>query len=184
MKKTILFSFSLLLLSVLLFSKTNAQDSAYEARNDQPDGTQFVAVYIGAENCGPCHLPENMEAVELMKNKFSMIADDHGWSFKAVGIALDHSTEIGYNFLQKNGEFDEMILGNSWTNIGSELFIFGADDVFPAIPQIVLYKQDVTRNRGLIEFSERYGVQRIMLGELRSWLEDGAKWEAISQSNK
>lgn len=171
---------TILLSCLVLTSTTAAQNNLYEPRTEPPDGTELVAVYLGAEWCAPCHLPENIQAVEDMKMAFREIADDHGWSFKVVGVAVDWSIEDGYEFLRKNGDFDEVILGNNWTNLGAATYIWKAEDVWAAVPQIVVYKQDVIQTGSGIEFSDRYNVKRFQMEELRNWLESGASWDALS----
>ena len=173
--------FGAMLLSCFMFtSPAAAQDSSYVAKNNRPSGTQLAVVYIGAESCGPCHLPENKQAVKEMKMAFSKVARERGWSFKVVGVALDWSTQVGYEFLRDNGEFDEMIVGNNWTNLAAEEYIWRPDDVRAAIPQVVLYKQDVEPGQTAIEFGERYDVKPLSMEELREWLEEGASWEALT----
>lgn len=177
-------TFSLLLYTMLVsnFMLTNsgfAQNDHYEARHENPNGTQLVVTYFGAENCAPCHKPENIQAIEDMKVVFSNIADEHNWSFKVVGVALDWSPEIGFKFLKKNGDFDEMIIGNSWGNLAAETHIWQIDDIFAAIPQVVFYIQDVRHGDKGIEFEERYDFQRLSMRELRKWLKEGASWEVL-----
>lgn len=183
MKKQILQLLTILSLCFAFINDTVAQDRIYEARQESPNGTQLVAIYIGAENCGPCHKPENIQAIENMKVSLSKISDQNGWSFKVVGVALDWSPEVGYNFLQKNGEFDEMVIGNSWGNLAAETYIWKADEVLAMIPQVVIYKQDIGRGNNGIEFEDRYDFKRLKMNELTEWLKNGSSWEELTAMN-
>jgi hypothetical protein len=180
MKAPYLLCFIVMLSCLMLTGRAAAQGNSYEPRTEAAEGTQLVAVYLGADWCGPCHLPKNKQAVKKMKTVFSEIADEHSWSFKAVGLALDWSIEDGYEFLQENGAFDEVILGDNWRNLGVETYIWSADEVQAAIPQVVVYKQEVNQTESGIEFGERDNVKRFSMEELRDWLEAGASWNSLS----
>lgn len=156
-----------------------AQKKQYEPVYELPDSTQLVAVYIGAETCGPCHFPETKQAVEDMKVALAGIAKQKGWSFKAVGVSLDWDPQIGYKFLQENGKFDEMIIGRNWANLGAETYIWQADEVYPAIPQVIVYQQEVKRGQNGITFSKRSEFRRFMSNDIQKWLRDGSPPEFL-----
>ena len=118
-----------------------------------------------------------------MKTAFEKVADEQGWSYKVVGVALDWSAQVGYEFLKGNGAFDEIIVGNNWTNLAAEEHIWKADDVRPSIPKVIVYKQDVQRGQTGIEFSDRYDFKPLSLAEIRKWLKEDGSWEALPTHN-
>lgn len=177
---------SVLLLSCFIFTGfAKAQEAArYEPRDTRPEGTQLVAVYMGGHDCAPCHDPENKQLVREMKSSLSEVADEKGWSFKAVGVSLSYGVQEGYDFLGENGKFDEIIVGNNWTNLAGETHIWRVENGRPAIPHVIVYKQEVELKETGIEFGERFDVKRFSLSDLHEWLEEEGSWEELALSEK
>jgi hypothetical protein len=160
-----------------------AQDSRYRAAHATKDGQYLVAVYIGAQSCGPCHLPENIAAIERLKVTLSRMSKEQGWHFRVVGVALDHDVEEGYRFLRANGEFDELVVGGSWINLGAESHIWARPEVAAVIPQVLLYKQVIDQGGDGIAFGDRKNVTRLFLRTVRDWLDSDGSLEDIFAVN-
>jgi len=153
---------------------TTARDSvAYTPAYETEYGTELVAVYLGAEWCSPCKRPNVKEAVRRMKPLLEQQANERGWSFSAMGVSLDWKVDTGYNFLQSNGAWDEVVVGKNWTNLGASRFIWADSTAKPSIPQVVLLKREVNQGARL-EMSDYQALRRIGGGELQQWVEQGA----------
>jgi hypothetical protein len=160
-----------------------AQDARYRPAHATNDGEYLVAVYIGAQSCGPCHLPENIAAIERLKVTLARMSIDRGWHFRVVGVALDHDVEEGYRFLRANGEFDELVVGSNWINLGAESHIWSLSEVAAVIPQVVLYRQVIDRGDGGIAFGDRKYVSRLFLRTVRDWLDSDGSLDDIVALN-
>ena len=136
-------SIVVLLTTFLCLSSALAQDTTYVPHYDTPDGDEIVLIYIGAYNCGPCHSPEIKNALSKLKILLKERVNARGQDFATMGIALDWKVDVGYEYLQGVGPWDEVIVGKNWTNLGASTFIWKEADTLAAMPQIVIARRDV-----------------------------------------
>src|SRR5262245_1104475 len=70
----------------------------YTPANKLPNGREIVAVYFGANSCGPCHSPAVKDAVRKMKDLLSAEAQKSGAAFSVVGVANDWDQTVATKF--------------------------------------------------------------------------------------
>ncbi|WP_022834731.1 hypothetical protein [Salisaeta longa] len=173
MLRSIFFLLVLILISDI--SSVTAQDSTYVPEYELKAGTELVAVYMGAESCGPCHAPKVKQAIKRMKIILDQRAKERGWYFSAMGVAMDWKVSTGYKFLQENGRWDEVIVGKNWINLAVSRFLWSDSSAHTGIPQVVLLKRTVNPQSGWIELSE-YQVLARHHGsdDISKWIGNGA----------
>ena len=162
--------------ALMLLSQLNAaaQDTTYTPSYETPEGKEQVLVYIGAESCGPCHLPEMKEAVRDLKVLLAERAAENGWDFATMGIALDWEVAVGYEFLQEVGPWDEVIVGKNWTNLGASEFIWQNPATEPAMPQVMLVEREVHDGDRQMKVGGYEVLEHRAGSELLEWYEEGA----------
>ena len=152
-----------------------AQDTTYTPRYETPEGKELVLVYIGAESCVPCHMPELKAAVSGLKLLLAEQATQDGQDFATMGVALDWEVAEGYEFLREVGPWDEVIVGKNWTNLGASEFIWQDPAAPPAIPQVALVEREVDAGGERMRV-EGYEVveRRVGADDVVGWYKEGA----------
>lgn len=163
-------------LCVLLVSHPlGAQATDYVPSHELRDGRELVAIYIGSTDCGPCQLPEVKTAIRAMKPLLAAQAQQRGSVFKAIGSAQDWDLRRGAAFLEPLGAFDQVVIGDNWTNLAVEQFILRDSLAEMAMPQVVLIERTVQVGKR-ITVSEPRVLRRIIGGgEIPAWVAAGAR---------
>lgn len=100
-------------------------------------GMQLVMVYLGSANCAWSNAPWLSDSLDTIKLGLRRKAHAKGWSFWAVGAALDWSPEVGVDYLRRFGRFDEIAAGGNWAN-GSALTVLDGTAAPASTPQVVV----------------------------------------------
>lgn len=172
----------LTLVSCVFAATAHAQSTAYAPSQKLSEGRQIVAVYIGADNCGPCKLPEIKEAVERMKFLVRGQAGQSGASFAVIGVANDWDTRVAASFIATNGAFDQVVLGGNFGNLAIEQFVSRDPDGRSVMPQIVVVERTAKSGTYNMEFSEPRVLRRLRGSEeIPTWVKQGAPISPISK---
>lgn len=151
---------------------------SYEVGYPTPEGEQLVMVYFGMSSCSWSNAKGLPEAIEEVRRALREKARKKGWSFVAVGVALDWSVEEGLGHLRKLGHFDEVSVGSNWTNSMAIRYLW---EDFPgpaATPQVVVLKRTVGMREGgtggVAYFVDKERVLTRKLGtvEIEQWVKD------------
>lgn len=167
----------ILSVTVLLLSLSSAtsQGQTYHPKNKNPNGVELIAVYIGAEFCGPCHDPQLKKAIRKMKTILSERAAKEQQSFSVTGVSTDWEVEKGVQYLRSIGPFDEIIAGKSLFNQAASEYIWKDSSGTPVVPQLVLIEREVSYKDGRALISnDRILDRHIGTIEIISWVGKGA----------
>lgn len=166
--------YSVVLSSCLFVSALSAQAAPYVPSTDLPNGRQILAIYLGANSCGPCHNPAVKEAVHAMKVLVATQARNTGASFAAIGVANDWDPREAASFLADSGPFDQLVLGGNFTNLAFEQFVWRDPNGKAAMPQIVIVQRTVKPGSTAISISESRILRRILgIEEIAAWVKQG-----------
>ena len=142
-------------------------------------GTQIVMVYIGASSCGAANDASLPEAIEEMKVTLSAKAEESGYSFAVVGVALDWEVWEGLRYLRKFGAFDEVAAGYRWANAAALKYIYEDIVGVAATPQVVVVERNLqlpNSDSGVTSYAvsdERMMVRKVGLIEISRWVRNG-----------
>jgi hypothetical protein len=151
-----------------------SQEPEYKPNHTIPDGRQIMAVYLGAQTCGPCLFPEVKNAVVRMKPLVAEQARKAGAAFAAIGGSSDWDPSVAANFLASVGPFDQIVLGGNFTNMAFEHFVWRVPKGTAGMPQILILERTVTSD-GRITFSEPRVLRRLLgHAEIVAWVAQGA----------
>ena len=147
----------------------------YSRSASRHPGSELVFVYIGGSTCGWSNVPELPRMVKSLKRHFQSLAIDNGMQFSAVGIARDTDPYAGWEHLLGFGEFDEVMTGRNWGNIGVQKYIYGDMPGVAATPQILLVTRTIDTQWGHVSFVNEEVIGRHTgLTAIEAWADDGA----------
>lgn len=148
-----------LLLALPVSASAQTYMPIYERETDIATGTELVMVYIGASHCGPCVQPEYKAALEEAKVRLAEQAEAQGKGFAVIGVSIDFEPQVGFDFLNASGTFDEMVIGRNWFN-SAALTHFGVTEGQEprqlALPSVILYERDMELGESIHASAPRY----------------------------
>lgn len=170
---------SLLSSLVVLVAAWSAEPGAGQDLDLRPDtdrSVEVVAVYLGATSCGPCRTEETKQAVREILAKAEERALERNLEFQAVGAAFDEDIGAGLELLASTAEFDQVIVGGSWSNAAAVEFIWSDGEILAAIPQVVVLTRTLDMKAQQREPATKHVFVQLQ-GEkqMREWLDAGGK---------
>lgn len=152
-----------------------AQVPTYEPSHDTPSGEELVLAFVSSTWCVGNRAPGLHEAIEQAKLEMSDRASVEGIDFRALGVALDWPADSGIAYLQEFGEFDELVVGSNWWNLGAQELIWEDDETNPQIPQVIVFRREITSS-GTPSFGPRRVLKRVVGGDpIVDWVQAGAE---------
>lgn len=149
---------------------TPIQESSWE-------GEEIQAILLASPTCRVC------QATEFRRIMASSLADlsarnwGEGRRFSKVFVGLGHDVDEGLALAESISDFDELIVGHGWLNLGAIQYLWGGLPSEASTPNLA-----ITRRR--IEFDENTGrllpeneeliIRLLGLGEIRRWVANGA----------
>jgi hypothetical protein len=165
----------LALVGSMLSSTLGAQESVLPAPESRRT-VELVAVYLGATSCGPCRMESTKRAVRSVLERANERATERNLQFQSVGAAFDEDIDRGLELLQSTADFDQVIVGGSWSNAAAVEFVWSSEDVLAAIPQVVILSRSLDKRvEGREPASKHIFVQLQGERQMREWLEAGGK---------
>ena len=139
-------------------------------------GPELALVYVGSSTCGWSNVPELPDMIKELKRELGKRAESLGMSFAAVGVARDMVAADGIRHLEKFGDFDEVMSGRGWANIGVLKYVYGEEQVGPGVtPQVLVVERSLDDTAGHMALgAERVVLRRAGLDEIREWVRIGA----------
>lgn len=146
-----------------------------EYRKDYIQELNFV--YIGSSTCKYSNIAELYTAIDSIKTILSESSKKLGLGFSTIGISAEWSPVTGLNHLDKFGEFNELILGNSWNNTGIIRYV-GEMANEASTPQIIVTIKTYTEFRKINIVSEKKVITKKGTAEILNWYKNGASLPA------
>ena len=136
-------------------------------------------VYIGSSSCPWSSVPELPETVDRLKLELQAEAEARGWGFSAIGVARDGVVANGLAHLEKFGDFDEIMSGRSWANIGIGKYVYGAMPGPASTPQLIVVERRLRMDSGTISYVEESVLSRANGRlEMETWGNEGVPVKA------
>lgn len=135
-----------------------AQGAAESAPPDRapvqqfPLGTtaEFAMVYIGSSTCVFCQDAQLPGYLAAIRDQLGEQARAQGRASASVGISVDPSAADGVEHLGAMADFDEVVAGRNWANIGAMRYLWDDLPGQPATPQVILVSRDVVNGEDTI----------------------------------
>jgi hypothetical protein len=165
----------LLALSALVaFSPLDAQSRLTSAA---PGITvrEVSVVFISMADCCDALTPALRGPIDTLRSTMQLRALRANEVFRLIGVSLDWSPKVGWDYLRQFGEFDELGLGSNWYGLQPEILMFSGGGVQPVVPQLVVFEREVTTGAGAPSFGPRK-ILRTLRGQdqIVAWVRAGA----------
>jgi hypothetical protein len=142
------------------------------------NGEQLVLIYFGKAHCAWSNRPEMPELIETAKLHLATLAAAKGWSFEAMGVALDWSPTDGLAHLSKFGSFDEVAAGFNWANASALRYFADRIPEPTATPQILVLRRTLLKpdfSAGAFTYravNERLVLRKVGVFEIHQWVKN------------
>lgn len=138
-------------------------------------GEEIALVYVGSSTCAWSNAEALPGIVQDLKLNVLARARDEGKGFAAIGVAQDAVAANGVDHLSKFGEFDEIVAGRGWANIGVQKYVYGNMPGPGGTPQILVVARTLSHDTGhVVVGGERVLARMVGLNEITEWAEAGA----------
>lgn len=162
---------------------TYARRGRYVSGARSEDGRELAMIYVGSSTCRWSNVDFLPDVIERLKLVVQRNAEMSGRSFAAIGISKDNLVQSGLRYIGRFGEFDEVMTGRGWLNIGILKYIHTEIPGTPATPQVLVVDRVVRRgSRGTAITDERLIARKVGADEIRRWLEQGAPMRQLRAS--
>lgn len=121
-------------------STARSIDKIYDPSKNsfKQEKTELVLIYIGNSECPAANHQLMPESVKTIKNKLKTIASVDSIRFVSIGIANENIRPSEFEHLSKFGKFDEIIIGNDWSNSGVLKYVYDNFNGPSATPQVII----------------------------------------------
>ena len=148
-----------------------ANESWYRDVTIRREERELVLVYIGAPSCGACADPEFKAVLSQFKHTLADIARAERRKLRTIGVSNDWEVDLGLQFLQDSGPWDELVVGNNWYNSAVIEHIWNLPDADGGIPQVIVFERSfVFSGHRMVPGVRRYLIRLVGKGEVMDWL--------------
>ena len=136
-----------------------------------PTGTNLEAVFLGASTCDGSRsssLPNTLKAAfGLLRDSAAAV----GARFSSIGIAIDWVPAVGVSWLKGVADFDEVIAGKNWANLGAIEYLWHDSLAVPAMPQLMVVTRIIHAGSARVVTTEPQVLLRLVgEGAIREWV--------------
>lgn len=144
---------------------------------------ELLAVMISSSWCGGNGVEGFDGAIQGMKDALAARADSLGYSFSAIGVAVDWDIPTGVRYLLDGhstsgqlefGSWGEIVAGRDWLNSASSLYAIPTGLRFLAVPHVIVLERTLIPHETYVELTEPRFLFRVSGGEdIVQWAAEG-----------
>ena len=130
---------------------------------------EVVLVFTGGRACCDSLTPVLRGPIETIKKSVAAQAKQIGAEFRAQGLSIDSSFQVGLAYLKQFGDFDAVgHLAQGGTG-------FSRPMPRPAVPQVLVYVHEVEQTTPTVRFGPRLELKKLTTAkEIIAWARAGA----------
>lgn len=107
-------------------------------------GKELVLVFVGSSECGFSTMDKTKQAVSRIIRRVDNQYESLGYkTFRTIGVSVDWSVSEGISHLSNITNFDEIIVGNNWLNVGAQRFMIRDMIGEASTPQVLFVTREV-----------------------------------------
>jgi len=146
------------------------------------DSMQVSLVFIGKQSCTWSNRPEIRVLLRQARRALQYRADSIGARVTMIGVGLDASPGRSARFLERIGDFDQILAGSAGPAGVTEHFLVSMAGGASATPQVlvVLHRRGsasgiAVSHLALTPVSDELVMRQVGLFELRHWVATGSR---------
>ncbi len=130
----------------------------------------MVFIYFASTQFGTCTNPESIERIKNIKTEFSKKYRET--SIKFVMVCLDSDLDKALKFIKKNGDWDEISIGKSFSN-ELALNVLNQSKI-PKVPHIFVFKNRQEKGKWNLPLIKERELMVDLAGEvqIKEWIEN------------
>lgn len=130
----------------------------------------MVFIYFASTQFGTCMAPESIERIKNIKTEFSEKYREA--SIKFVMVCLDSDFDKALKFIKKNGDWDEISIGKSFSN-ELALNLLNQSEI-PKVPHIFVFKNRQEKGKWNLPLIRERELMVDLAGEvqIKEWIEN------------
>lgn len=130
----------------------------------------MVFIYFASTQFGTCTAPGSIERIKNIKAQFSEKYREA--SIKFVMVCLDSDFDKALRFIKKNGDWDEVSIGKSFSN-ELALNVLNQSEI-PKVPHIFVYKNRQEKGKWNLPLIKNRELVVDLAGEaqIKEWVEN------------
>ncbi len=135
-----------------------------------PTGANLEAVFVGSSTCHASRSPTLPRELRTVLSILRDSATSAGAQFASVGVAIDWDVAAGIRWLKRVGDFDEVVAGRNWANLGAFDYLWSDSSATPVLPQLILAVRTVTADTARVVATRPRVVLRLLgEGAIKNW---------------
>jgi hypothetical protein len=144
--------------------------------------TELLAVLVSSSWCGGNAVKGFDAAIRQMKNALAARADSLGYTFSAIGVAVDWDVSTGIRYLMEGestagrlsfGPWAEIVVGRNYIDSASSLYVL-PHGIRLTVPQVLIVQRLVTPTETRPQVGTPHMLLRVSGGEdIVEWARTG-----------
>ncbi|MBD3414918.1 MAG: hypothetical protein GF421_10870 [Candidatus Aminicenantes bacterium] len=129
----------------------------------------MIFLYFASTQFGTCTDPESIERIKNIKTEFSEKYREA--SIKFVMVCLNHDFDKALKFIKKNGDWDEISIGKSFSN-ELALNLLNQSEI-PKVPHIFVFKSRQEKGKWNLPLIKERELMADLAGkeQIKGWAE-------------
>lgn len=107
--------------------------------------SELVLIYLADSRCPFCQNEEIINQIRGIDAELNEISKKMGFGYKKIGISIDWNVNEGLSYLRNIIEFDELIVGGGWSNMGVLRYVYDDFQTQAATPQLIITFRNYNR---------------------------------------
>lgn len=154
-------------------SPSDGQQDLTRRLADGQDLREIQLVLLVSESCGFCASDELPDIIQAAKTKMADLAADEGMAFAAVAVGIDRTVEGGLRDVGRFGNFDQIVVGGNWFNLGASEYVWSTHAGPAQVPQVILLERHFGIDGDRLTRHENLLMRVVGLEELKRWRKAG-----------
>jgi hypothetical protein len=135
--------------------------------------SEIHLVWIVSSGCRYCADPDLPELLRSAIGAVGRASVERDSPLRTIGIGVDEDPSTGLQALSRFGEFNEIVIGGGWMNLGAREFIWVTHQGVAAVPQLVVLNSQAEMLGARLSFNSDVLMRLVGQDDLKRWERQG-----------
>ncbi|MEX2362041.1 MAG: hypothetical protein WD597_00405 [Balneolaceae bacterium] len=162
----------------------SASNNKNITREESIQNKEYALILLTSSTCSFSNNQELIKIFKELKKQINNKTISENVGFTAIGISLETDPLNGLSHLKKYGKFNEIIIGNNWSNLGAIRYIFNDIKGYAITPQVLVtvreYKMigsDTFSKQRAGIVNEYAVIRKVGTDQIKLWKEEGFSFQ-------